>query len=474
MKGAEFLLGFLVMKNKFLKILKLYDFSYDKNRILLAISGGKDSMCMLHLFNEIKDLLGFKLVVCHFNHSLRDEADQDELFVKNTCNVLGLDFYSKKEDVNLYCSHNKLSTEQGARELRYNFFYDVMEKEKLNYIATAHNKNDLAETVLMRIIRGTGINGLVGIRKSRDCLIRPMLDFSRDEIEDYVEKNNIPFVQDNTNFLDIYSRNKIRLKLMEELKTDYNEKIIDSLCRLSDIAFDFNVVIREYINSKKGDLWIFDKGDIVIFVDRLREESKSLRNILYREFFEMISKNPDGFNYQICEEIDNLIYAKTGKYIEVKNIIFKVEYDKLKVFRKREVFVKTEKFEFKNLDFSLYSTNFFDIIIELVDADEFEIYKKDRDLFFINEKYLKDIVIRNRKAGDFFEFNFGRKKLKDLFIDEKVDRTLRDILPLVEIDGKIIWAFSVRRADNFLVNKKENIVKIRVTRKGDLWKDLMK
>ena len=122
MKGAEFLLGFLVMKNKFLEILKLYDFSYDKNRILLAISGGKDSMCMLHLFNEIKSLFGLKLVVCHFNHSLRDESDRDELFVKNTCDVLGLDFYSKKEDVNLYCASNKLSTEQGARELRYKFF----------------------------------------------------------------------------------------------------------------------------------------------------------------------------------------------------------------------------------------------------------------------------------------------------------------------------------------------------------------
>ena len=119
----------------------------------------------------------------------------------------------------------------------------------------------------------------------------------------------------------------------------------------------------------------------------------------------------------------------------------------------------------------MYSTNFFDIIIELVDADEFEIYKKDRNLFFINEKYLKDIVIRNRKEGDFFEFNFGRKKLKDLFIDEKVDRALRDILPLVEIDGKIVWAFSVRRTDKFLVNKKESIVKIKVTKKGDLWKD---
>ena len=187
------------MKNEFLKNLKSYNL--EGFGVLLAVSGGKDSMTMLDLFNYFKYELKLNLVVCHFNHSLRDDADRDEKFVKTQCEKYGLKFYSKKEDVLLYSNENKLSTEEGARFLRYKFFDEVKRIENLEYIATAHNKNDLAETVIMRILRGTGINGLIGIQSERGDLIRPILNFSRDEIEKYIEENNIPFVEDKTNLI---------------------------------------------------------------------------------------------------------------------------------------------------------------------------------------------------------------------------------------------------------------------------------
>ena len=173
-KGAEFLLGFLIfMKNEFLKNLKSYNL--EGFGVLLAVSGGKDSMTMLDLFNYFKYELKLNLVVCHFNHSLRDDADRDEKFVKTQCEKYGLKFYSKKEDVLLYSNENKLSTEEGARFLRYKFFDEVKRIENLEYIATAHNKNDLAETVIMRILRGTGINGLIGIQSERGDLILSLI-----------------------------------------------------------------------------------------------------------------------------------------------------------------------------------------------------------------------------------------------------------------------------------------------------------
>lgn len=457
------------MKNEFLKNLKSYNL--EGFGVLLAVSGGKDSMTMLDLFNYFKYELKLNLVVCHFNHSLRDDADRDEKFVKTQCEKYGLKFYSKKEDVLLYSNENKLSTEEGARFLRYKFFDEVKRIENLEYIATAHNKNDLAETVIMRILRGTGINGLIGIQSERGDLIRPILNFSRDEIEKYIEENNIPFVEDKTNFEELYLRNKIRLNLFPILKNEYNPRIFDAISRLSNIAFDYSTISREYIASKEGLLWEFNKEKILVYIEKLKLQSRSFRNIMYREFFEFISKDPDGINYKIIEEIDNLIFSKTGKYIEIKNVVFKIEYDKLLIYDKN-IFENLEmKFYFENLDFSLYSTKFFDIIIEQSSFEEFKNLKQNKDLLFINKKYLDFLKIRNKENGDFLQLEFGKKKLKDIFIDEKVSKDIRKNIPIFEIENNIVWVPNIRRSNRYLVDEKDDIIKIRVLSKENLWKD---
>ena len=457
------------MKNEFLKNLKSYNL--EGFGVLLAVSGGKDSMTMLDLFNYFKYELKLNLVVCHFNHSLRDDADRDEKFVKTQCEKYGLKFYSKKEDVLLYSNENKLSTEEGARFLRYKFFDEVKRIENLEYIATAHNKNDLAETVIMRILRGTGINGLIGIQSERGDLIRPILNFSRDEIEKYIEENNIPFVEDKTNFEELYLRNKIRLNLFPILKNEYNPRILDAISRLSNIAFDYSTISREYIASKEGLLWEFNKEKILVYIEKLKLQSRSFRNIMYREFFEFISKDPNGINYKIIEEIDNLIFSKTGKYIEIKNVVFKIEYDKLLIYDKN-IFENLEmKFYFENLDFSLYSTKFFDIIIEQSSFEEFKNLKQNKDLLFINKKYLDSLKIRNKENGDFLELEFGKKKLKDIFIDEKVSKDIRKNIPIFEIENNIVWVPNIRRSNRYLVDEKDDIIKIRVLSKENLWKD---
>ena len=457
------------MKNEFLKNLKSYNL--EGFGVLLAVSGGKDSMTMLDLFNYFKYELKLNLVVCHFNHSLRDDADRDEKFVKTQCEKYGLKFYSKKEDVLLYSNENKLSTEEGARFLRYKFFDEVKRIENLEYIATAHNKNDLAETVIMRILRGTGINGLIGIQSERGDLIRPILNFSRDEIEKYIEENNIPFVEDKTNFEELYLRNKIRLNLFPILKNEYNPRILDAISRLSNIAFDYSTISREYIASKEGLLWEFNKEKILVYIEKLKLQSRSFRNIMYREFFEFISKDPDGINYKIIEEIDNLIFSKTGKYIEIKNVVFKIEYDKLLIYDKN-IFENLEmKFYFENLDFSLYSTKFFDIIIEQSSFEEFKNLKQNKDLLFINKKYLDFLKIRNKENGDFLELEFGKKKLKDIFIDEKVSKDIRKNIPIFEIENNIVWVPNIRRSNRYLVDENDDIIKIRVLSKENLWKD---
>lgn len=452
------------MEKKFFNIIKEFDFKKGDS-ILLAVSGGEDSITMLDLFYKYKDFLKIDLIVCHFNHSLRKEADFDENFVKNLAKKYNLKFFSKKEDVAKFSLENKISTEEAGRKLRYKFFNEILEKENIKFIATAHNKDDLAETVIMRILRGTGINGLIGIKKINNNIIRPLLDFSKEEIKQYVIKNNLEFVQDNTNFLDIYKRNRIRLNLLPKLKEEFNSNIIDSLCKLSNIASDYNDISLEYILLKKEGLWSKKDKKIFVNIDALKKESKAFRNILYRNFFEKVSKNPEGINFSLIEEIDELIFSKTGKFIKIKDIIFKNEYGNLIIYKKQNKEVKNERYYFKNLEKTLYSTNFFDIIIASSNLAEFNKKKKDKSIFFINEKFLKQLEIRTRKEGDFINLEFGKKKIKDLFIDEKVNKDLRDKIPIFTINDKIIWISNLRRSNIYLVDEKDDILKIKVIQK---------
>ncbi len=455
------------MEKKFLENLKQFNFKKNTS-ILLAVSGGEDSVTMLDLFSKYKDMFDLNLFVCHFNHSLRKEADFDENFVKNLSIKYNLKFFSKKEDVEKFSYENKFSTEEGARILRYKFFNEVIESENIDFLATAHNKDDLAETVIMRILRGTGINGLIGITKKRNNIIRPLLDFSKAQIKNYVLENNLKFVQDNTNFLDVYKRNNIRLNLIPKLKKDFNPNVVDALCKLSTIACDYDNISKEYIFSKKENLWTKKDNKIFIDINKLKNESKSFRYILYRNFFEKISKNPDGISFLLIEEIDKLIFSKTGKYVKIKNVIFKNEYGKLVIFYCKYENVENKDYVIKNLKKTLYSVNIFDIIIKNSNIDEFNREKKNKNSFFINERFLKYLKIRNRKNKDFINLEFGKKKLKDLFIDEKLNRDLRNIIPIFEIDDNIIWVSNLRRANIYLVDETDDILKIEVIQKENV------
>lgn len=455
------------MEKKFLENLKQFNFKKNTS-ILLAVSGGEDSVTMLDLFSKYKDMFDLNLFVCHFNHSLRKEADFDENFVKNLSIKYNLKFFSKKEDVEKFSYENKFSTEEGARILRYKFFNEVIESENIDFLATAHNKDDLAETVIMRILRGTGINGLIGITKKRNNIIRPLLDFSKAQIKNYVLENNLKFVQDNTNFLDVYKRNNIRLNLIPKLKKEFNPNVVDALCKLSTIACDYDNISKEYIFSKKENLWTKKDNKIFIDINKLKNESKSFRYILYRNFFEKISKNPDGISFLLIEEIDKLIFSKTGKYVKIKNVIFKNEYGKLVIFYCKYENIENKDYVIKNLKKTLYSVNIFDIIIRNSNIDEFNREKKNKNSFFINERFLKYLKIRNRKNKDFINLEFGKKKLKDLFIDEKLNRDLRNIIPIFEIDDNIIWVSNLRRANIYLVDETDDILKIEVIQKENV------
>ena len=243
------------MKSLLLKvesIIEKYEMIYEGDRIVAGVSGGPDSMCMLHILLRLKDKYNLSIFVAHLNHQFRGkEADDDAEYVKHICEEWGIPVFIKVFDVPAYAKETGLSAEEAGREIRYKLYDEVAKKVNGEKIAVAHNMNDHIETILMNLLRGSGIEGLKGIEAVRDRIIRPLINVERDEIEEYCWMNGISPRIDKTNLQPIYGRNKIRLELIPYIKNNYNPNIMSTLYRFSDIAFLEN----DYMDKEAENLF---------------------------------------------------------------------------------------------------------------------------------------------------------------------------------------------------------------------------
>ena len=274
------------MKEKVLETIKKYNLIENGDKLVLAVSGGPDSISMLNILNEIKKsgIISFEFVVAHVNHMIRKEAKEDEEYVKKYCNENGIEFYSKSIDVKKLANNNKVGTEEAGRMVRYKFFDEVLEKIGSNKIGVAHNKNDKAETIIMNMIRGSGITGLKGIEAKRGKYIRPLIECERAEIEDYCEKEKLNPRIDKTNFENTYTRNKIRNILIPYIKKEFNPNIIETLNRLSSLVTDEEDYIEKQVEKIYKEIVIDeDEKEIVIDLKSFNNQEKVIKSriILY-------------------------------------------------------------------------------------------------------------------------------------------------------------------------------------------------
>ena len=274
------------MKEKVLETIKKYNLIEDGDKLVLAVSGGPDSISMLNILNELKNesVIDFSFCVAHVNHMIREEAKDDEEYVKNYCKQNGIDFYSKSIDVQKLANNNKVGTEEAGRYVRYKFFDEVLEETSSNKIAIAHNKNDKAETMIMNIMRGSGITGLKGIEPKRGKYIRPLIECERFEIEDYCEKEKLNPRIDKTNFENTYTRNKIRNIVIPYVKREFNPNIIENLNRLSELVIDEeNYVEKQVEKVYKGLLDSENEKEIILDLKSFNKQEKVIKSrvILY-------------------------------------------------------------------------------------------------------------------------------------------------------------------------------------------------
>lgn len=224
------------MKNKVLETIQKYNLIEKNDKIVLAVSGGPDSMCMLDILNSLQKQIHFTIVVAHINHGLRKEAAEEEQYVKKYCEKNRIEFYVKRIDVKKLAHTNKIGTEEAGRIARYGFLEEILKKTNATKIAVAHNKNDKIETILLHTLRGSGLEGLKGIEIKRGNIIRPLLECERIQIEAYCQEKKLEPKIDLTNFENIYTRNKIRNIVIPYIQQEFNPNILKTLGRLSDIV----------------------------------------------------------------------------------------------------------------------------------------------------------------------------------------------------------------------------------------------
>ena len=246
-----------MLEDKVLATINRYNMINKKDKIVIGVSGGPDSMTLLNVLNNLKEKLDIEIYVAHINHMIRKEADEETEYVKNFCEKIGVKFFFKRIDVEAEAKKLKIGTEEAGRNIRYDFFNEVLDIVGANKIATAHNSNDNAETVLMNIIRGSSISGLKGIEKVRDGkYIRPIIECNRDEVEEYCRENNLNPRYDKTNNENVYTRNKIRNLLIPFIKKEFNPNIIEGINRLSNIAFEEEQFINKIVEKEFNKLFI--------------------------------------------------------------------------------------------------------------------------------------------------------------------------------------------------------------------------
>lgn len=444
------------------------------DKVLVALSGGPDSVCLLNILYNLKAELNIEVGAAHLNHLLRDkDAFEDEEYVKTLCKSLDIPCFVKRVDINKYSKDKKMSSEMAGREARYNFFDDIVKDEGYTKIATAHNANDQAETILFRLMRGSGIEGLCGIKVRRDKIIRPILCLSRKEVEEYIEINNLKPRIDKTNFEKIYNRNKIRLDMIPYIKENFNEDIIQTLNRMSVLLQKDNEFIENSARSfyekhciEQSDYFIikkemFDNKEAVVtrvIIYALTNFSKTHYDFEMKHIYEIcnLAKNNSGKaidlpNKIYAENIYGDIYIK--ERININNIDVKQEI----VVNKNEINGKKIFFDNENIEFSLLKND------SNLDLNQNNLIK-----YFDFDKINDSISLRKRKNGDkIIPLGMkGSKKIKDLFIDMKVPKEERDCIPLLCFDENISWIVGIRVSEEYkITNKTKNILRVIVERK---------
>jgi tRNA(Ile)-lysidine synthase len=431
-------------KNKLLQVCSFKDsvrFLNNEWRYLLAVSGGIDSMVMAHLFLNS----GYKCAIAHCNFSLRgDESDSDEDLVKFFAESYNVPFYTIRFDTNKYASENKISTQIAARELRYKWFEELRKTHGFDKIAVAHNSDDNLETFFINLSRGAGLNGLTGIPENTDCIIRPLLNFSRKDIEKYAIEHSIKYREDSSNLSDKYLRNKLRhlvLPVLDNINPSFRDKAAESINYLNKankfIETETNIFLQHNCFTSGNDIFI-------PLAEIRQSHSKEIRLFYILEIYGFRGKTISN----ICKCLENTVSGKQFFSSTYSLLIDRTYLIISPVVERISSYILN-----KDTDIS---TETFDLHCEIVAKDSgFQLQRNKNIGEFDLSKLNFPLLLRNFKDGDWFIplGMKGKKKLSDFFIDIKLPVTEKKRQLILFSEEHIVWIVGLRPDERFKVTE---------------------
>jgi len=429
------------MKTKIQKFISKNSLFNPYDKIIVAVSGGADSVALLHFLLS----MNYDCVVAHCNFHLRGkESDRDEQFVANLAKKYGCKFLKTDFDTKKYAGEQKISIEMAARELRYRWFEEIRQAENASCIVVAHHQDDTAETILMNLARGTGINGLTGIKTQNRNVVRPFLCVSRKEIMTYIHRNKWQFVTDSTNNDTQFTRNFFRKKIIpafKKINPSFSENLLQTAEHLNDVAIIYN----EYIKDMKWRIIRQQNGNTLINIARLKDE-KAIGSLL----FEILKDY--NFNSAQSADVLNTLDGISGKQF------FSPTH---RLVKEREYLVISPTVDMPaHADSQTQPA----LRIEMFKhTPDFKIDKSPNVACFDSDKIAQPLTLRHWQAGDaFYPFGMkGKKKLSDFFTDKKYTLQQKEQVWLLLSNNEIVWVMGERSDDRFKITAEtKNILRI--------------
>ena len=405
----------------------------DKKNILVAVSGGVDSIALLHFLLSLKDKENLNLAALHFEHGIRgEESKEDAAFVQSYCESNNVRCFMGEGNVPKYAKEHKITAEMAARILRYAFFEEILQREHFDVIATAHHADDQAETVILNLLRGSGIKGLAAMRPARDYIIRPFLCVAKTEILEYAKKNNLEYREDSTNNSNEYRRNRIRHELLPLLET-YQAGVKERLTTLAEIARDENDYIESIAKSKIHLLQAENS-------EKFKLEPPAMERRIILSFLEEKNIATDFTHIEEIRKI--LVKGEKGKRVEISGDTFaEFSYSGLQIIREENIpSEKILKIPGENIleDFHIK------IIVKIL--DKIPAKTRPNEYYADLDKISGKIGVRAKADGDKIELAFGKKSVKKIFMEEKIDRSRRNKYPMIFFGTNVLWIPLLRRS----------------------------
>ena len=443
------------------------------DRVVVAVSGGPDSVALLHVFASLKDSYGIDLHTAHLEHGIRgEESIEDMRFVERLSSDLGVPVTTSHESVPELARTQRMSVEAAARKARYAFFNRLLDETGFNKIATGHNANDRAETVLLNVLRGSAVAGLAGIRPAvRDRVVRPLIESTREEISAYLEENGIPSRLDSSNLDERYERNRVRQVLVPLIEKEFNPKIIESLARTANVFS----MLDEFLKIRAGELLgVCSRSEpdrTTIELGPLMDAPRVVRLFALYLVLRSLEGDRQVVSFETLSAVLGLAEdSQSGSRVDVgSGIVALREYDRLTIGRDLALDGDYEiTLEVPGVVHAPSGGSTLTTEVLKHRPSNGEVSKNGSTVYFDLQGLKTPLVARNWRRGDrFVPFgSSGSKKVHDIFIDEKVPVSRRGKIPIIRDGQGIIWIAGVKRAERARVTDQTEVV-VKITHREE-------